>query len=89
MHPIFMNSRTEGMFADKNTWPGFVAENNWNQDPMFNDFAELSTTVDLLAQACRDIRAGSTHGWQWEQDQATDPDYSNIQRLRISDLIQI
>ncbi|MFZ0453324.1 MAG: T9SS type A sorting domain-containing protein [Ignavibacteriaceae bacterium] len=78
MHPIFMNSRTEAMFADKTTWPGFDAENNWNQDPMFNDFSDLSATVGLLAQACRDIRAGTTHGWQWESDQVTEPDYYKL-----------
>ena len=78
MHPIWMNSRTVSMFADNTTWPGLVEENTWNQDPMFNDFAALSEANDLLAQACTDIRAGNTHGWQWDADQATDPDFYKL-----------
>ena len=74
-HPVFMNSRTEAMFANDTEWPGLDAESNWNQDPMFNDFAQLGDAVALLAQACTDIRAGSTHGWDWDADQATDPDF--------------
>jgi Secretion system C-terminal sorting domain len=78
MHPIWMNSRTISMFADKTTWPGLVEENTWNQDPMFTDFADLSVADGLLAQACTDIRGGNTHGWQWDADQATDPDFYKL-----------
>ncbi|MEJ2616256.1 MAG: hypothetical protein P8Z35_14965 [Ignavibacteriaceae bacterium] len=42
MHPVWMNSRTVSMFANKTTWPGLVEESTWNQDPLFNDFADLS-----------------------------------------------
>ena len=78
MHPIFMNERTEAMFANDAVWPGLVAENNWNQDPMFNDFTDLSVAVGKFAQACRDVRAGSTHGWDWDGDQVSDPDYYKL-----------
>jgi hypothetical protein len=78
MHPVWMNSRTAAMFADNTTWPGLVEENTWNQDPMFNDFTDLSVATGLLAQVCSDIRAGNTHAWAWEEDQATDPDYYKL-----------
>ena len=78
MHPVWMNSRTKAMFADKTTWPGLVEENTWNQDPMFNDFSGLSDAVDLLAGVCKDIRAGSTHGWDWDKDKASDPAYYKL-----------
>ncbi len=78
MHPVWMNSRTKAMFANKTTWPGLVEENTWNQDPMFNDFSGLSDAVGLLAQACTDIRAGSTHGWDWDGDKASDPTYYKL-----------
>jgi hypothetical protein len=72
--PVFMNERTKAMFANDATWPGLVEENTWNQDPMFNDFTGLSGAVAKLAQAVADIRSGSTHGWDWDGDQLTDPD---------------
>jgi hypothetical protein len=78
LQPIFMNDRTKAMFANDATWPGLVEENTWNQDPMFNDFADLSGAVAKFAQACIDVRAGSTHGWDWDGDQATDPDYYKL-----------
>ncbi|MGD8781342.1 MAG: T9SS type A sorting domain-containing protein [Ignavibacteria bacterium] len=77
-HPVFMNERTEAMFADDTEWPGLVAENNWNQDPLFNDFSGLSDAVALLAQACTDIRAGSTHEWEWDGDKESNPDYYKL-----------
>ncbi len=76
--PIWMNERTEAMFADDVTWPGLVAENNWNQDPMFNDFADLSVATGKLAQAITDVQAGNTHAWDWDADQTTDPDFYKI-----------
>jgi len=76
--PIWMNERTAAMFADDVTWPGLVAENNWNQDPMFNDFADLSVATGKLAQAITDIQAGNTHAWDWDADQTTDPDFYKI-----------
>jgi len=78
MQPIFMNDRTKSMFANDATWPGLVEENTWNQDPLFNDFADLSGAVAKFAQACIDVRAGSTHGWDWDGDQTTDPDYYKL-----------
>lgn len=74
----FMNERTAAMFANDAVWPGLVAENNWNQDPKFNDFPDLSAAVAKLAQVCNDIRAGNTHEWDWDSDQQTDPDFYRI-----------
>ena len=69
----FMNARTTAMFANKTAWPGFDVENTWNQDPQFNDFTQLSVADSLLAKACTDIRAGSTHAWDWDGDMTSDP----------------
>jgi len=74
----FMNSRTEAIFANDAVWPGLVVENTWNQDPMFNDFADLSVATAKLAQACTDIRLGNTHGWDWDGDQLTDLTYYKL-----------
>lgn len=74
----FMNERTTAMFANDDVWPGLVAENNWNQDPMFNDFPDLSVAVAKLAQVCNDIRAGNTHEWDWDSDQASDPEFYTV-----------
>ena len=65
---VWMNSRTEAMFADDETWPGLVAENNWNQDPMFNDFAELAEANAKLVQVCKDFRTGNMYQWDWDID---------------------
>ncbi len=78
LQPVFMNERTKAMFDNDATWPGLVLENTWNQDPMFNDFPRLGEAVAKLAQACTDIRAGSTHGWDWDGDQLTDPDFYKL-----------
>lgn len=72
LRPVWMNERTEAMFADDVTWPGLVAENNWNQDPMFNDFTDLSVATGRLAQAITDIQAGNTHEWSWDGDEGTE-----------------
>ncbi len=71
----FMNDRTKAMFDNDATWPSLVEENTWNQDPMFTDFAGLTEASTIFAQACTDIRAGSTHGWPWDGDMAADPDF--------------
>ena len=78
LQPVFMNERTKAMFDNDATWPGLVLENTWNQDPMFNDFSGLGDAVAKLTQAVTDIRAGSTHGWDWDGDQLTDPDYYKL-----------
>jgi len=78
LRAVFMNERTIAMFANDTDWPGLVAENNWNQDPMFNDFPRLSEAVTLLAGAITDIQAGSTHQWEWDGDQTTDPDFYKL-----------
>lgn len=79
MHPVWMNSRTQAMFADKTDWPGFTERNTWNVDPQFNDFSTLAGGLNaanqLLAQACTDVRAGNTHGWEWDGDMFYDPEY--------------
>jgi len=72
LSPVWMNARTQAMFDNDAEWPGLVAENNWNQDPMFNDFADLSVATGRLAQACTDIQAGNTHQWEWDGDEGTE-----------------
>jgi len=76
--PLWMNERTQAMFDDDATWPGLVAENNWNQDPMFNDFTDLSVATGKLTQAITDIQAGNTHAWDWDGDQTSDPEFYKI-----------
>jgi hypothetical protein len=78
MRAVFMNARTEAMFANDEDWPGLVAENNWNQDPMFDDFPRLSEAVTLLAGAITDIQAGNTHQWEWDGDQISDPEFYKL-----------
>lgn len=48
----FMNTRTEGMFADNTTWPGFVAENNVEADPGFSTFVtdQVAKFVDYATR---------------------------------------
>ncbi len=79
MHPVWMNARTKAMFADKTDWPGLTEKNTWNVDPQFDDFSTeaggLTEANTLLAQACTDIRAGSTHGWEWDGDMNYDSTY--------------
>jgi len=47
--PLWMNDRTAGMFADKEHWPGFVAENNiLGVDPGYGaDFAKVIDSTDV------------------------------------------
>jgi Secretion system C-terminal sorting domain len=78
LRPVWMNERTQAMFDNDAVWPGLVAENNWNQDPMFNDFTDLSVATGKLAQAITDIQAGNTHAWDWDGDQISDPDFYKI-----------
>jgi hypothetical protein len=74
----FMNGRTTAMFANDAVWPGLVAEDNVNQDPLFNDFPRITEANAKFAQACTDVRAGSTHGWAWDGDELTDPTYFRL-----------
>ncbi len=70
---LWMNSRVEAMFADDATWPGLVAENNWNQDPMFNDFPELEIADTLLVNQCIGFREGGfSPDWEWDADKGQD-----------------
>ncbi len=75
---LWMNSRTRAMFDNDAEWPGLVEENTWNQDPMFNDFPALSEATAKLVQVCKDIRAGSTHEWDWDADQVSDPQFYRL-----------
>ncbi|MFO7447357.1 MAG: T9SS type A sorting domain-containing protein [Ignavibacteriaceae bacterium] len=76
--PIWMNSRTEAMFANDTDWPGLVEENNVNQDPQFNSFPALQEAVDFLAVAVRDVRTGNTHEWDWDDDKESDPEFYRL-----------
>ncbi len=71
---LWMNARTQTMFDGDDTWPGFIEENNWNVDPKFDDFPGLAEADELLVQACKDIRNGNTHGWDWDSDMNEYPD---------------
>ncbi len=69
---LWMNARTEAMFADNDTWPGLVAENNWNQDPEFDDFPELADANAELYAVLRSIRDGVTYEWDWDINKGED-----------------
>ena len=75
---LWMNSRTEAMFNNDAVWPGLEAENNWNVDPLFNDFSALSEPVAKLVATCVNYRAGSYAEWDWDSDQASDQTYYKI-----------
>jgi len=69
---LWMNARTEAMFADNETWPGLVASNNWNMDPMFNDFPALADANAELYAVIRSIRQGVTYEWDWDVNKGED-----------------
>jgi hypothetical protein len=69
---IWMNERTQAMFADNETWPGLVAENNWNQDPLFNDFPALADANAELYAVIRSIREGVIYEWDWDVNKGED-----------------
>ncbi len=69
---LWMNSRTEAMFANNDTWPNLVAENNWNQDPLFNDFPALADANDWLYAVLTSIREGSIFEWDWDVNKGED-----------------
>jgi hypothetical protein len=69
---LWMNARTEAMFADNETWPGLVAENNWNMDPLFNDFPALADANAELYAVIRSIRQGVTYEWDWDVNKGED-----------------
>lgn len=69
----WMNSRTETMFDDDDTWPGFIEENNWNLDPQFDGFTGLAEANEKLVQVCKDIYESNTHEWDWDIDMENDP----------------
>ncbi len=71
---VWMNARTQAMFDDDANYPHLVAENNWNQDPMFNDFALLDSADAKLAAVCKSIREGTTYQWDWDSDMDTYPE---------------
>lgn len=72
--PYWMDSLGIKMFADKNTWPGLTAQNNWEVDPGFNQ-SYVDQVVDSLMLFDRDYWRGSgssTHLWGMFQDDPTD-----------------
>lgn len=71
---LWMNDRTKAMCHDSHNYPNFEEANNWNVDPKFDDFPGLTEADNILAQACTDIRAGNTHGWDWDSDMKEYPD---------------
>jgi len=75
---VWMNSRTQAMFDDDESYPNFIAENNWNQDPQFNDFPELDEATQLLADVCVSFREGSMTQWDWDSDVDTYPELYEV-----------
>lgn len=61
----WMDERTQAMFDDDASYPGFVEENNVNIDPVFANFGG---TDDMVAQM-RNHRENNTFGfWGWDPD---------------------
>jgi len=67
----WMDSRAQGMFADKTTWPNLVEENNVNVDPGFTNFGG---TDDMVAQMYNQRDNGTFGFWGWDPDSALYPD---------------
>ncbi|MDZ7723065.1 MAG: T9SS type A sorting domain-containing protein [candidate division KSB1 bacterium] len=75
---VWMNDRTEAMFADDETWPGLIAENNWNQDPLFNDFDGLAGANKKMVDVCKAFRAGGLYQWDWDADTSDYPELYEV-----------
>jgi hypothetical protein len=69
---IWMNERTQAMFEDNETWPNLVAQNNWNQDPLFNDFPAIADANAELYAVIRNIRQGIIYEWDWDINKGED-----------------
>jgi len=69
---LWMNSRTQAMFENNETWPNVVAENNWNQDPLFDDFPALTEANAELYAVIRSIRQGVIYEWDWDVNKNED-----------------
>ncbi len=66
----WMSSRGQHMFSDKTTWPNFVAENNVEADPGFDNFGG---TDAMVTQMYADRNTGTFGFWGWDPDSVQYP----------------
>lgn len=64
VRPIWMNGRTQGMFANKTKYPGFSMANNDSVNPGFPSF--VSDQIDSAIQYVLGIRTGTSNGYMWD-----------------------
>lgn len=64
--PVWMNSRTKGMFADHNTWPGFVQSGNDSVDPGFSS-SLVTPALDSLIKYVNMQWTGKLATYVWTQ----------------------
>ncbi|MEZ4911655.1 MAG: T9SS type A sorting domain-containing protein [Saprospiraceae bacterium] len=54
--PVWMHSRTQGMFNDDQSYPNLVERDNVNKDPNFNDTEMDDWVVTELVKYCDNVR---------------------------------
>ena len=68
--PVWMNSRTLGMFTDKNTWPGFYQANNKEADPQFG--ATVTNQISKFVQYLHLVRTSTQTDFLYTYDPRND-----------------
>lgn len=64
IRPIWMNGRTQAMFANKTEFPGFIQMNNDSADPGFPSF--VSDQIDSAIHYVLGIRTSTSNGYMWD-----------------------
>ena len=66
----FLNSRSQAMFDDNDTWPGLVEENNINTEPHFTKFPDVTDAMVTYMAGDRD-GTEKENNWGYYPDRPT------------------